>query len=200
MPRTTLEVFVANQSKLYQQHLSTITTLEKALEHQSLIATYHTIPKQYKPRLLQAAAPHTAELNRAFNERYEALFFDHLRQVVTTNTIALELNRARLANVIAVTEAKLAESPEPAEYIRCIYDQFTSANRIPNRPANTQLKMKLQSPAQVPQTPSSSTSSRGSLQPQQEANTKRKQTSPHPPTTKQQKIDLFLERKPHQLH
>ncbi len=119
MQRTTLEAFVANQSKLYKQHLSTITALEKALEHQSLIATYHTIPKQYRPRPLQAAAPHTAELNKAFNERYEA-FFDHLRQVVTTNTIALELNRARLANVIAVTEAKLAESPEPAEYIRCI--------------------------------------------------------------------------------
>ena len=91
--------------KQYQRHCDIRNKARRVLQLQNNIRAFKTIPKQYSPQsYLQLVQP-TPTLTQEFHEKYKELFFEH--------AITLEMEQARLRQIVSYTEEQLAKSTEP---------------------------------------------------------------------------------------
>lgn len=96
-----MKAFLDQQSALYQQHRATRDKARKVLQLQNNIRAYKTISKQYLPQsnlLLVHPAP---SLSGEFRAKYNELFFEHLSHVISNNTITLEMEEARMRQIVS---------------------------------------------------------------------------------------------------
>ena len=177
--------FLNNLSTEYQLHLTKVKELTATVEHQLIIQSYKTIPKEYLPLTLKTNNP---SLTNEFNSSYKHLFFQHLEKVITSNQIKVELHKATLTNIIIQAEANLSKSPLPQEQIRILYTQFKQNNNIKERIAIPELQIKLQSTNEL----TSNTKKR------RKRGQKRRDKSPHPQATKHARQSHFLSPRPQQ--
>ena len=125
-----LETVLQEQSHRYQHHLAIRNKAKKALQYQHNIRAFKTIPKHFLPqRFLQLVQP-TTPLTSDFQKRFDDLFFQHLNDVITSNTITLELAEAQLKDTIQYTTKILAESTKPTAIVTEQYQKFMSENNI----------------------------------------------------------------------
>lgn len=114
---TTTQVSTQNllqtNSPEYQQHLTTRNRIAKILHHQNNIKMSKTIPKQYRPPSSLTVIPTNTELQEDFNKQLQDLFFQHLDKVILHNTIALELENARLQELTHRTKRQHPPQQEP---------------------------------------------------------------------------------------
>ena len=95
-----------------------------------------------------------------FDNHFKMLFFKYLDEVITTNTIALEIQTCRLKCIISTTESLLIECDEPIEIIQQQYHRFITEIEIKNHQTNPSLIKKIQlqstqtSPTTTPTNPS----------------------------------------------
>jgi hypothetical protein len=171
--------FLQTQSTEYQHHLMQVKELTATLEHQLIIQSYKTIPKEYLPLTLKTSNP---SLTDEFNSQYSQLFFQHLQKVVTSNQIKAELHKATLTSIIVQTEAHLSKSSLPQEQLRALYTQFKLDNNIKDRIAIPELQTKLQVTNE--ETPNKKT--------RRKRGQKRKSKAPHPQATKAARQSHFL--------
>ena len=112
MTSTTLE----HLTKDYQSHLITKNQLATTLQFQQNIRNYKTIPKRYLPPSyldIFSTPTECSPLTTTFKQKYHDLFFKHLEQVITHNTIALELEEAWIRNLLWSMEKHSATSTGP---------------------------------------------------------------------------------------
>lgn len=119
-----LRTLLQEQTRQYQHHLSIRNKAQKALQYQTNIRTFRTIPKHFLPQKFP--------LTSNFCKSFEDLFFKHLDKVVTSNTITLELAESQLRNITQHTMKLLAESTESSTVIREHYQKFITDNNITN--------------------------------------------------------------------
>ena len=102
--QSSTEKFLEENSPEYRQHLATRNRTAKLLQNQNDIKTYKTIPKQYRPPTILMTVPCDTILKDEFESHFRKLFFQHLDKVIAYNTIALELEKARLQELITRTK------------------------------------------------------------------------------------------------
>lgn len=125
-----IEEFLQQQSQLYQHHLSMKSKTDKVLQHQHEIRLNKTIPKQYLPqKSLQLVLSNTT-ITSNYQQKYQELFFQHLDEVITNNTITLELEEAQMRQILSHTEKQLATLKATSATIAECYHQFTKTNNI----------------------------------------------------------------------
>ena len=104
---TSLEEYIREQTQQYQRHIISRNKAKKVLQYQNNIRTFKTIPKQFLPQkslqLLQPTTPIVSD----FHEKYQGLFFEHLNNVISSNTITLELDETLLRQIVLHTEKHL---------------------------------------------------------------------------------------------
>ena len=164
--------FLSKQSEAYQRHLRAIRTLEKTLHQQQEVKQFQTIPKKHNPIPLETA---DATLTTKFNQQYKQLFFQHLNEVITSNTVHLQLHKVNLASILAQTERHLSSLNSSHENITQLYQQFLAENSITDHIPIPTLQ------AILNPTPASNTQRRRRMR-------KRKRDQ-QPPATKQTKQD-----------
>lgn len=141
---TNLSTFTSNQIKLYNHEISTINALNKTLKYQNNIRSNHTIPRKYKPsHQLTIAQPNDGTLHETFNNEFKSIFFKHLNEAIKTNTIALEIKKARLSNIIKTTESTIIKSNEKPEIIKQEYHRFITEIKIQNHTPPPELQNKI---------------------------------------------------------
>ena len=128
---TTEEMLQKNSSE-YQQHLTTRNRVAKTLEYQNNIMAFQTIPKCFLPSTTPQAVIPNPTLSNEFQAEYQQLFFRHLSKVITHNTITLELENARLNELVTRTEKQLSTLTAPPETITQLRHKFYTENNIPN--------------------------------------------------------------------
>ena len=106
------------------------TKVELTLSFQHNIRNYQTIPKQYLPFSFLSIPGDNTSLTDDFKQKYHHLFFEHLNQVITCNTIAQELEEARLRSIISHTEQYLATINTPPTTIAHLHQKFLAENKI----------------------------------------------------------------------
>lgn len=127
---TTEEMLQKNSSE-YQQHLTTRNRIAKALEYQNNIMAFQTIPKCFLPSTTPQTVIPNPTLSTEFQTEYQQLFFRHLNKVITHNTITLELENARLNELVTRTEKQLSTLTAPSETITQLRHKFYTENNIP---------------------------------------------------------------------
>ena len=163
---------------LYQQHRATRDKARKVLQLQNNIRAFRTIPKQYLPQHnLQLVQP-SPSLTGEFHAKYTELFFEHLSQVITSNSITLEMEEARLRQIVSYTEEQLAESAEPSPTIAMNYHHFITSNEIPEHDVHPDLLPHIPHSSKIKPNPTDTTSSSAPQQQQHEQSKKRKRPSP----------------------
>lgn len=76
-----------------------IRILESTLKYQKNIKRFKTIPKKYTPTFTLKLAENNdtaLQLQQAFDSEYKTLFYQHLDKVISENTIALEIKKAKI--------------------------------------------------------------------------------------------------------
>ena len=140
---TPLDDFVREQSKQYQYHLTARNKARQVLQHQKNIRSYKTIPRHYLPQKpLQLIQPTTALISD-YQQKFRDLFFQHLNDVISSNTIALELEEAQMKQIILHTEYYLAKSTEDNPTITLYHQQFLTNNNIECHDIHPQLLQRL---------------------------------------------------------
>ena len=129
---TTAEEMLRLNTAEYQQHQSTKNRLSKALKFQENIQTFQTIPKRFYPSTTPEIICPSKELAEKFEAEYRKLFSRHLEEVITHNTISLELENARLKEIVQRTEKQLSTIQAPPETINELRQQFYTKNNIKN--------------------------------------------------------------------
>ena len=89
MATLNIEVYLQEQTQLYQQVLCSTTELKQTIKYQNMLKQNQTIPKQYLPRPLKIFG--TTPLNGIFTLQYKELFSQHLDKVLIHNQMSLEL-------------------------------------------------------------------------------------------------------------
>lgn len=131
-PITTLEEALKRNTAEYQHHLAVRNRINKALQHQHNIRNFQTIPKRHlPPSTLELTIPNQ-DIKQQFETEYHQLFFRHLNRVITHNTITLELENARLKELIDRTENQLTATQAPKHIITQLRQQFYRKNNIPH--------------------------------------------------------------------
>ena len=109
-------------SKDYQTHRSTANRIGKALQHQNNIKLFQSIPKRYQPPAIPELVVPNSDISKKFTAQYEKLFFQCLDEAITHNTISLELENARLKEIVTRTEKQLStirnHQPTPTEILQ----------------------------------------------------------------------------------
>ena len=82
------------------KHQSTRDKLNRTLKYQRNILTFKSIPKHYRPSATPALIIPNSSLSQKFEAEYQKLFFQHLNEVITHNTINLELENSRMKEII----------------------------------------------------------------------------------------------------
>lgn len=125
-----IEEFLRQQSQLYQHHLNVRNKANKVLQHQHEIRLNKTIPKQYLPqKSLQLIVSNTT-MTSEYQQKYQHLFFQHLDEVITNNTITLELEAAQMRQILTHTEKQLATLTATSATIAEYYHHFIKTNNI----------------------------------------------------------------------
>ncbi len=180
--QTGIESFLQRQTQQYQQHLTTRNKTIKTIRYQNNIKTYRTIPKQYLPLQTPELIIQDTTLSRQFDQQYESLFFDNLDKVITQNTITLELENARLRDIIQQTEKHLTTVTAPTDVITQLHRNFLTRNNITNHDDAT--TSAITNPSTIQQT-------------QLSKHTRRKRSiHHHPKGNKQHKPNRFLAKRP----
>lgn len=188
------EEFLQQQTTQYQHHTANKKKVTQLLEHQQNIKTYKTIPKHYFPPSIPKTLTDNPALTREFQEQYEQLFFQHLDKTILSNTITLELENARLEQILSHTEKHLAVLPIPSDICAKLYHKFLTTNNITNHETSPQLLNKLP-PGFTTETTNSAPTQPPSTNPNplQTPPKKRKRSTRHyPKTKKQQRLNTFL--------
>lgn len=149
---SSVENFLKEQSKEYQRHLSTRNRLNQALNHQRNIRLFKTIPKQYLPSSLPCTHIDHPNLTSAFLQKYHNIFFQHLDNIITHNTINFELEEARLSSILLHTEKQLSALRAPKESVALLYHNFLTENSIKNHKPQPDLQKILNSTPHFPTT------------------------------------------------
>ena len=76
-------------------------------------------------------SPANKDLQMNFSKEYNELFFKYLDSVITANTIALEITKAKRNSIISETETFLAKHC-PSQNITSKYNTFLKNNQIRN--------------------------------------------------------------------
>ena len=126
------EAFLKEQTKEYQHHSRTRNKLSHALSHQQNMKLFKTVPKQYLPPTLLDLPVEHPTLSSSFLQKYHDLFFEHLDSVITHNLINLELEEARLRDIVSRTEEHLSTLTIPRETIKNLYQRFLAETKISN--------------------------------------------------------------------
>ena len=126
----TIEEILKRNSSEYQHHLTTKNRITKALQHQNNIRAFQTIPKRYLPPTTLEVVTPNPDLTKEFQTEYQQLFFRHLNKIIIHNTITLELENARLKELISRTENQLSTSDIPPETIVHLHKKFYTQNAI----------------------------------------------------------------------
>lgn len=135
---------ITEQYVLYNQLKTSINKLEKSLKYQQSIKTHKIIPNKHKPaHKLIIAQPNDDALQSSFNKDFNKIYFTHLNRVIISNSITLEVKKARLQSIIENTENFLANSTEPPEYIHKAYNNFLQHAGITDKEPCPSLKKKL---------------------------------------------------------
>ena len=116
---------------MYQETTLTIATTEHRLKQQCNIKSHKSIPKQYRPQLLEIISPANNDLDINFSKEYNKLFFKYLDSVITANTVTLEITKAKRHSIISETETFLAKYC-PLQNITSKYNTFLKNNEIRN--------------------------------------------------------------------
>ena len=126
--------------KQYQRHCDIRNKARRVLQLQNNIRAFKTIPKQYSPQsYLQLVQP-TPTLT---HEKYKELFFEH--------AITLEMEQARLRQIVSYTEEQLAKSTEPDATVATHYRHFITSNNIEEHEIRPDLLQHLPSPPETTQ-------------------------------------------------
>ena len=158
-------------------HLNgTISNLEKTLQYQRHILASHNIPKKYKPpHTPLIAQPNNGALQESFYSKYKILFFQHLNEVLSTNTLSLEIKKMKLQSIIQSVETMLVENDDQQLNIQLIFNQFIKRTGLTNYTPCYALQQKLPSYSPQQITP---------LQPQETFETAKLPASPRKPENK----------------
>ena len=124
------EEILKQYSSEYQHHLTIRNKIAKALQHQRNILHFKTIPKRYLPPTPEIITPNPVLVND-FQMEYQEFFFRHLTKIISHNTIALELENARLNELITRTETHLSSVQGSAVDIEQLRRHFYTQNNIP---------------------------------------------------------------------
>ena len=134
------QVFIEQQTRQYQLHLNHTKRAQQILQFQENIKTHKTIPKQYQPPTSLETVHDNPTAEITFNKQYRYIFFKHLDDTILQNTIALELESARLRETILHTEQHLAQLNLPSLTLKKIHQDFLKANNIIHHESSPQLK------------------------------------------------------------
>ena len=116
---------ITKQIEMYRYLKTEIDTLENVLQLQLKMQVHHTIPKQFKPACqLQILHPNKNSIQTTFSEDFENIFFPYLNKAIATNTITMEIQKAKLHDVITTTESLLIKSEERTEILQQQYIHF----------------------------------------------------------------------------
>ncbi len=193
----------------------TITKLSKTISHQKQILYSGTIPKQYRPKDLFIATPTNDLLYKSFRQKYETLFFDHIRKVIKENEISLELKKMKLQSLAPSTEGSQPLQPIRADKHppvntkgiqprnlktthgnKASTHSFTSVKHAQktSKLSNHHLQHTKSTPTETipPNHSKQNIPTESTLTPLFKQNRKRKSSTPHPKSLKQTKIDSFL--------
>ena len=85
-----MEDLLHKQSDLYQHHRTIRDKARQALQQHSSIQIHTQSIPATEEQNLQLVQP-TATLTEEFHKKYYELFFDHLTNVISSNTITLEI-------------------------------------------------------------------------------------------------------------
>lgn len=185
-------------SQEYKIHLAQVNRIKHTLEQQQNMMLHNSIPKMYQPKVLTSVNP-IASLTEDFNKEYRALFFKHLERVMTNNNIALEVKKARLANILTQLDHYLSRCGEPPDHIAKLYDNFIMENQI-IREVPGELKKVLPpgytSPQITADEASANPPTQASVSQHTQYNRKRKSKKKHPKATKSPKQNHFLSLSP----
>ena len=155
----TIEEILKQNSSEYQQHLSTRNKITRVLQHQNNIRLFKTIPRHYQPSATPEIVTHNPTLSNEFQTGFQQLFFKHLNDVITNNTISLELENSRLREIITRTENQLSTLAAPAQVIAQLRLKFYTQNNIPVGQETSQQPKRPQSPTQVQPKPTGTSTS-----------------------------------------
>ena len=79
-----------------------------------------------------------------FNDNFKTIFFKHLHEVITANTITLEIDTCKLKCIISTTESLLIECNESIQAIQQQYHRFITTTEIKDHVMNPALFRKIQ--------------------------------------------------------
>ena len=178
-----LEELLQRNSDEYQQHLTTRNRIAKALHYQNNIRLYLTIPKRLRPTTTLEVIPPNSDLTKQFEEEYHQLFFRHLNLAITHNTTTLELENARLREIVTRTEKLLTTTDAPAETIERLKLEFYRKNNLNQHNAST--SKQLTPTTEIPASPPISRNS----EPKHPKKNKKRKISCQPNERKSRKIE-----------
>ena len=122
--------FIRKQSNEYQQTTIKLKNLETTLEHQQIIQSNRIIPKQYQCKLLKTF---DTSLTERFNQEHSNLFFQQLDCAITSNSINVELLKARLTSIVIQTEQELSTLCLSQGEVSTLYIEFLKESKIEDR-------------------------------------------------------------------
>ena len=190
--RPTIQEMLKRNSSEYQHHLSKKEKVNRILQHQQNIRTFQTIPKRYRPTATLETISPNPTLTKELETEFQQLFFRHLNKIIIHNTITLELENARLSEIISRTEEQLLTSGAPEEVIIRSQQQFYTRNNIPenqqlSKISPTTINPEPTSTASINAAPTSSTATATSTVPHLETTSIALNSPQSNPPYKQQK-------------
>jgi hypothetical protein len=179
-------------SEEYQSHLTQVKKLEHTIEQHQKMISHKTIPKVYRPQVLNTIN-HDKSIADDFNKEYEKIFFHHLERVITSNSITLEIQKAHLTSVLSQVDNYLSKLETTPDHIAQLYDNFITENQIVRDIPEKLIKIlprNYTSPLTTADCPPPTPQQTQSIK------HKRKRTSKHPAATKLAKQNHFLSQGP----
>ena len=149
----TAEEMLRGNTVEYKQHLTTKNRLSRALKFQENIRAFQTIPKRYYPSTTPEIICPNTELGQSLRQNTESCFFHHLEEVIMHNTISLELEQARLKEIVQRTERQLSTLEAPTEDINKLHQQFYMQNNIHDEGTSSNIPKTEAKQKTTPQTP-----------------------------------------------
>ena len=137
------QTLLQENSRQFQQHATLRNKLSRTINYQRDIKHFRTIPKQYLPQSFPDIPVTHSTLTTTFLNKYQDLFLQHLDDVISYNSINLELEEARLRDIVLTTEKHLAQLAAPIQTIRELHQKFLEENNIPVHQINPELQQTL---------------------------------------------------------
>jgi signal recognition particle GTPase len=104
--------------------------IERTIHYHQNMKTYRTIPRKFKPSNVPTTTNPSTQLTDDFNKKYEELFFNHLDKILMNDSLALEITKTRIDNILKQTETYLSSLQVPPQTLSTLYHQFLTANHI----------------------------------------------------------------------